>query len=301
MSDTMALRCGTVALIGAPNAGKSTLVNQLVGQKVAITSSKAQTTRTRMTGIALLGNTQAMILDTPGIFDGKDRMDRAMVAAARDSLEGADVVLVMRDASRKKHHPDERIMEFLTGYKGHVVLILNKVDRADKPQLLLLAEEMSAQIGAEETFFTNSLTGEGIDPLRDYLERTLPEGPWHYPEEQVSDVSQRLFAAEVTREQLYHQLHAELPYASVVVTEKYEERADGSLEIHQQILVERETQKAIILGKGGSRIKEIGAKARQELGGLIEAPVHLYLHVKVDPNWRDTKDVYSEIGLEWGQ
>ncbi|MEO1044994.1 MAG: GTPase Era [Pseudomonadota bacterium] len=301
MSEIMPTRCGTVALIGAPNAGKSTLVNQLVGQKVAITSAKAQTTRTRMTGIALLGATQALILDTPGIFEGRDRMDRAMVAAARDSLDGADVVLVMRDAARKKHHPDEQILDFLEGHKGPVALILNKVDRADKAKLLTLAQEMSVEIGADETFFTNALNGEGIDPLRDWLARTLPEGPWHYPEDQVSDVSQRLFAAEVTREQLYHQLHAELPYASVVMTEKYDERKDGSLEIHQQILVERETQKAIILGKGGSRIKEIGARAREELAGLIGAPVHLYLHVKVDPNWRDTRDIYSEIGLEWGR
>lgn len=300
MTENTPLRCGSVALIGAPNAGKSTLVNQLVGQKVAITSSKAQTTRSRMTGIALFNQTQAMILDTPGIFDGRDRMDRAMVAAARDSLEGADMVLVMRDAARKKHNPDERILEFLEGYTGPVTLILNKVDRADKANLLLLAQELSQQMGAHETFFTNSLTGEGIEPLRDYIEHNLPEGPWHYPEDQVSDVSQRLFAAEVTREQIYNQLHAELPYASVVVTEKYDERKDGSLEIHQQILVERDSQKAIILGKAGSRIKDIGAKAREELSGLIDAPVHLYLHVKVDPNWRETKDIYSEIGLEWG-
>lgn len=293
-----AQRCGAVAVIGAPNAGKSTLVNALVGQKVAITSAKAQTTRTRMTGIALFGNSQVLLLDTPGIFKGNDRFDRSMVSAASDSLEGADLVMIIRDASRKTEKHSEMIAQLAARSDCPVILILNKVDQTPKPQLLDLANALQTELEPAQIFFTNSLTGEGLDPLRDYLRDNMPLSEWHYPEDQVSDVSQRLFAAEVTREQLYHRLHSELPYASAIRTEKYEERKDGSLEIHQQILVERPTQRAIILGKGGSMIKEIGAAARTQLAEQLGGKVHLYLHVRVEENWRDSADIYREIGLE---
>jgi len=292
-------RCGLVAVVGAPNAGKSTLVNALVGQKVAIVSPKAQTTRTKLMGVAIRDETQLLLVDTPGIFEPKRRFDRAMVAAAWGGAEGADVIALVVDAKGGLGPKVTEIAEALKGRSEPIYLVLNKVDLADKPKLLLHAERLNALLPFAETFFISAQTGDGVAELKNAFAAAMPAGPWHYPEDQVSDASERALAAEVTREQLYLQLHAELPYASVVETEKFEERADGSAEIHQQILVERVTQRAIVLGKGGARIREIGARARAELAVLLDRPVHLYLHVKVKPDWDEDRSVYRDLGLDW--
>jgi GTP-binding protein Era len=295
----MTERCGFVAVVGAPNAGKSTLVNALVGQKVAIVSPKAQTTRVRLMGVAILGQAQVLLLDTPGIFEPKRRLDRAMVAAAWAGAQDADLLLIVIDA---KTGLSSRLQEMLDGLGGRPEpkwLILNKVDITPKEQLLTLAAQLSERMTLEEVFMVSATTDSGIADLKAALAARMPEGPWHFPEDQVSDATDRMLAAEVTREQLYLQLHAELPYASAVETEKYEERRDGSVAIHQQILVGRPTQKAIVLGKGGARIKEIGAAARAQLAELLGRKVHLFLHVKVNPDWEEDRGLYREIGLDW--
>ena len=295
--------CGLVAVVGAPNAGKSTLVNALVGQKVAIVSPKAQTTRTRLLGVAIEGTqengAQLLLVDTPGIFEPKRRLDRAMVAAAWGGAEGADLLALVVDAKGGLGAKVTDIVERLAGRPEPKHLILNKVDVADKAKLLLHAERLNAMLPFVETWFVSAETGDGLPELKRALAAAMPEGPWHYPEDQVSDATERALAAEVTREQLYLQLHAELPYASAVETESYAERPDGSVEIHQQILVERPTQRAIVLGKGGVRIKAIGARARTELAAITGRPVHLYLHVKVKEGWDEDRDVYRDIGLDW--
>ena len=291
--------CGLVAVVGAPNAGKSTLVNALVGQKVAIVSPKAQTTRTRLMGVAIEDATQLLLVDTPGIFDPRRRFDRAMVAAAWGGTEGADVLAFVVDAKGGLPAKVTDIAEALKDRPEPKYLVLNKVDLADKPRLLLHAERLNALVDFTETFFVSATTDDGVAELKSALAAALPAGPWHYPEDQVSDATESALAAEVTREQLYLQLHAELPYASVVETEKFTDREDGSAEIHQQILVERPTQRAIVLGKNGARIREIGAKARAELAALWGRPVHLYLHVKVKPGWDEDRSVYRDIGLDW--
>jgi GTP-binding protein Era len=295
----MTRRCGFVAVVGAPNAGKSTLVNALVGQKVAITSPKAQTTRTRIMGIAIEGEAQIVLIDTPGIFAPKRRLDRAMVAAAWGGAEGADLIALIVDAKAGLRANIEEMVESLRKRPEPKILILNKVDIAKKEELLRLAAGLNALLEPQDTFMISATTGDGIADLKAALAEAMPEGPWHFPEDQVSDASQRLLAAEVTREQLYHQLRNELPYASAVDTESYTERKDGSVEIRQQILVARPTQKAIVLGKGGSRIKEIGQKAREELSELMGRKVHLFLHVKVKPDWEEDRSVYRDIGLDW--
>lgn len=298
-SQHSATRCGLVAVVGAPNAGKSTLVNALVGQKVAIVSPKAQTTRAKLLGVAIQDDVQLLLVDTPGIFDPRRRLDRAMVAAAWGGTEGADVLAFVVDAKGGLPPKVIEIAETLKDRREPVYLILNKVDVADKPKLLLHAERLNAIAPFAETFFVSATTGDGVAELKNALAAAMPAGPWHYPEDQVSDATERALAAEVTREQLYLQLHAELPYASVVETEKFEDREDGSAEIHQQILVERPTQRAIVLGKGGARIRDIGARARAELAALWGRPVHLYLHVKVKPGWDEDRGVYRDIGLDW--
>lgn len=295
----MTQHCGLVAIIGAPNAGKSTLTNALVGQKVAIVSPKAQTTRTRLLGVAIADETQLLLVDTPGIFEPKRRLDRAMVAAAWGGAEGADVLALVVDGRAGLGTRVTDIAERIAGRREPKYLILNKVDICDKGKLLTHAERLNALAGFEETFFVSAATGDGLDELKRALAKRMPEGPWHYPEDQVSDATERALAAEVTREQLFLQLHAELPYASAVETEKFSDRPDGSAEIHQQILVERPTQRAIVLGKGGTRIREIGARARAELAGLLGRPVHLYLHVKVREGWDEDRDVFRDIGLDW--
>lgn len=296
---TQTQHCGLIAVVGAPNAGKSTLVNALVGQKVAIVSPKAQTTRTKLLGVAIEGDTQILLVDTPGIFEPQRRLDRAMVSAAWSGTEGADMIALVVDGKGGIGSKVTAIAESLKDRPEPKILILNKVDVADKPRLLLHAEKLNALMHFDDTWFVSAQTGDGLPELKAALAKAMPEGPWHYPEDQVSDATERALASEVTREQLYLQLHAELPYASTVETEKYEERQDGSVEIHQQILVERPTQRAIVLGKGGTRIKEIGARARTELAGIMGRPVHLYLHVKVKPGWDEDRDVYRDLGLDW--
>jgi GTP-binding protein Era len=295
----MTQHCGLVAVLGAPNAGKSTLVNALVGQKVAIVSPKAQTTRTRLLGVAIEGETQLLLVDTPGIFAPQRRLDRAMVAAAWGGTEGADLICLVVDAKGGLGPKVMPIAESIAGRPERKFLILNKVDLADKAKLLVHAERLNATVAFDETFFVSAETGDGLPELKKSLAYNMPEGPWHFPEDQVSDATERALAAEVTREQLYLQLHAELPYASAVETEKFDERADGSVEIHQQILVARPTQRAIVLGKGGTRIKEIGARARAQLTHLLDRPVHLYLHVKVKADWDEDREVFKDIGLDW--
>lgn len=299
MSDTPKHHCGFVAIVGAPNAGKSTLVNALVGQKVAITSAKAQTTRTRLMGILVEGGTQIVLIDTPGIFAPKRRLDRAMVAAAWGGAEGADLIALIVDAKAGLKAGIEAMVEGLRKRPEPKLLVLNKVDIAKKDELLRLAAGLNALLDPVDTFFVSATTGDGVEDLKTALVEAMPEGMWHFPADQVSDASQRLLAAEVTREQLYHQLRNELPYASAVDTESYTERKDGSVEIRQQILVARPTQKAIVLGKGGNRIKEIGQKAREELGGILGRKVHLFLHVKVKPDWEEDQTLYRDIGLDW--
>ncbi|WP_294262762.1 GTPase Era [uncultured Sphingomonas sp.] len=292
-------RCGLVAVVGAPNAGKSTLVNALVGQKVAIVSPKAQTTRVRLMGIAIEDQTQLLLVDTPGLFDPKRRLDRAMVSAAWEGAEGADAIALVVDAKGGLPEKVLSIVDRLAARSEPKILILNKVDLADKPRLLNHAQRLNERLAFDEIFFVSATSGDGIAELKAALAGRMPEGPWHFPEDQVSDATDRMMAAEVTREQLYLQLHAELPYASAVETERYSERDDGSVEIHQQILVERDTQRAIVLGKGGARIKDIGAKARAELSRIMGVPVHLYLHVKVKPGWDEDRGLYRDIGLDW--
>jgi GTP-binding protein Era len=292
-------KCGLVAVLGAPNAGKSTLVNALVGQKVAIVSPKAQTTRVRLMGVAIEGDTQLLLVDTPGIFEPKRRLDRAMVQAAWGGAEGADVLALVVDAKGGLPSKVIEIAEAIKDRSEPKYLILNKVDLADKTKLLLHAERLNALVPFDETFFVSASTGDGLPELKAHLAARMPVEPWHFPEDQVSDATERSLASEVTREQLYLQLHAELPYASTIETEQYLEREDGSVEVHQQILVERPTQRAIVLGKGGARIKEIGARARAELSGIMGRPVHLYLHVKVRPGWDDERDIYRDMGLDW--
>lgn len=292
-------RCGIVAVLGAPNAGKSTLVNALVGQKVAIVSAKAQTTRARLLGIALEGETQIILADTPGIFAPKRRLDRAMVSAAWEGAEAADAILLVVDPIKLRRHELEPLLETLAPRPERKLLVLNKVDVAVKETLLELARDLTGKVAFDEVFFVSALTGDGVAELKHRLAELMPEGPWHYPEDQVSDASERLLAAEVTREQLYRQLHEELPYDSAVRPESYSVRKDGSIEIRQQIVIGRESQKAIVLGKRGTRIKAIGEAARKELAELLGVKVHLFLHVKVDENWAESREIYEEIGLDW--
>jgi GTPase len=295
----MTQRCGFVAVVGAPNAGKSTLVNALVGQKVAIVSPKAQTTRTRLMGVAMDGDTQIVLIDTPGIFAPERRLDRAMVAAAWSSIEEAEAIVLVVDALAKAGERVERLLAGLQNRKEPLILVLNKVDVAKKEKLLVLAEDLAARANFAEIFFISAQTGDGVAELKAHLTSRMPEGSWHFPEDEVSDAPERMLAAEITREQLFRQLHEELPYQSTVETELFKSRPDGSAEIHQQIFVARDNQRAIVLGKGGARIKEIGAKARAELAELLGRKVHLFLHVKVKANWDEDRGIYRDMGLDW--
>jgi GTPase len=292
-------RAGLVAVVGAPNAGKSTLVNALVGQKVAIVTPKAQTTRTRLMGIAIEGEAQILLVDTPGIFEPKRRLDRAMLAAVWEGAKDADLIALVIDAAKGLTRGVGDIAERLRDRREPKLLILNKVDVAKKDALLTLAAQLNERVRFTDTFMVSAATGDGVADLKAALAARVPEGPWLFPEDQVSDATDRMLAAEVTREQLYLKLHAELPYASAIETEKYEERKDGSVAIHQQILVGRRTQKAIVLGKGGAMIRAIGEAARAELSQLLGRKVHLFLHVKVKPDWEEDRSLYKEIGLDW--
>jgi GTP-binding protein Era len=292
-------RAGFVAVIGAPNAGKSTLVNALVGQKVAIVSAKAQTTRARLMGIAIHGTTQLLLVDTPGIFQPRRRLDRAMVQAAWSGAEDADLTLLVIDSSEGLTGEVNRAITGLEKRKTPLFLALNKVDLVRKDRLLGLASELTERLKPEQVFMISASQGDGVADLKQALGQALPEGPWLYPEDEVSDATDRMIAAELTREQLYEQLRQELPYASAVETETWEDRPDGSTAIRQQILVERDSQKAIVIGKGGRRLKEIGQAARQAISDHLGRKVHLFLHVKVNPKWGEDRSLYEDIGLEW--
>ena len=295
----MSQRCGLVAVLGAPNAGKSTLVNALVGQKVAIVSPKAQTTRARLMGIAIAGDTQMLLVDTPGIFTPNRRLDRAMVKAAWEGADDADRVVLVIDAAAKVAERVEQVIAGVEARPEPKILVLNKVDLADKSQLLVLAARLAERLKPEAIFMISASTGDGVDDLKKHLAAAMPEGPWHFPEDQLTDATDRMVANELTREQLYLQLHAEVPYAAAVETEKWEDRKDGSTVIHQQILIERDSQKAIVVGKGGARLKAIGTAAREAIAEHLGRKVHLFLHVKVNPRWDEDRGLYREIGLEW--
>ncbi|HLI20869.1 MAG TPA: GTPase Era [Stellaceae bacterium] len=295
----MTQRCGYVALVGAPNAGKSTLLNLLVGTKLSIVTPKVQTTRSRVLGIALRGETQLIFVDTPGIFVPKRRLDRAMVAAAWAGADDADIVVVLVDAARGVDEDTRGILERLKAAQRHAILAINKIDLVAREKLLPLAQELSRACDFARVFMISSTAGDGTGDLADYLAQAVPEAPWLYPADQLTDLPQRLLAAEITREQLYLQLHQELPYAAAVETEQWEERKDGSVKISQVIHVQRDGQKAIVLGKGGTQVKKIGAASRAELEKLLERRVHLFLFVRVTPDWAEDRAHFAALGLEY--
>jgi GTP-binding protein Era len=292
-------RCGFVAVIGAPNVGKSTLVNALVGTKVAIVSHKVQTTRAPVRGIAMEDGAQLIFVDTPGIFAPKRRLDRAMVTTAWAGAHDADIVCLLTDARRGIDEETGAIVKRLAEVARPRVAILNKIDLVEKPILLTLAKDLNARLPLEATFMTSALTGDGVADLRRWLAARVPEGPWHYPEDQVSDAPMRVLAAEITREKLYARLHQELPYQSTVETDIWKELRDGAVRIEQTIFVERDSQRKIVLGKGGATIKAIGAEARREIAVALDRPVHLFLFVKVREGWSDDPERYREMGLEF--
>ncbi|SDN03514.1 GTPase Era [Afipia sp. GAS231] len=294
-----ATRCGFVALIGAPNVGKSTLVNALVGSKVTIVSRKVQTTRALIRGIVIEDNAQIILVDTPGIFSPKRRLDRAMVSTAWSGAHDADLVCVLLDAKAGIDEEAEAILSKLATVKHPKILVLNKIDLIPRERLLALAQTANDRMKFESTFMISALSGDGVDDLRKTLAKMVPAGPFHYPEDQMSDAPMRHLAAEITREKIYRQLHQELPYQSTVETDSWTERKDKSIRIEQTIFVERESQRKIVLGKGGATIKSIGADSRKEIAEIVGVPVHLFLFVKVRENWGDDPDRYREMGLDF--
>ena len=298
-AETKATRSGFVALIGAPNAGKSTLLNRLVGAKVSIVSHKVQTTRAIVRGIATHGSAQIVFVDTPGIFKPRRRLDEAMVTTAWGGARDADIVCFLVDAERGIRGDAEAILGNLAGVRQPKVLILNKVDRVKRETLLGLAATANDKVGFDRTFMISALDGSGCDDLLDYLAGALPEGPWYYPEDQISDLPMRQLAAEITREKLFLRLHQELPYSSHVETEKWEEQKNGSVRIQQIIYVERDSQKKIVIGHKGETLRSIGEASRKEIGEILEQTVHLFLFVKVRENWGDDPERYREMGLEF--
>ncbi len=292
-------RAGFVAIVGAPNVGKSTLLNRLVGTKVSIVSPKVQTTRTRVLGICIEGPAQIIFIDTPGIFQPRRRLDRAMVAAAWSGTADADDVLLLVDASRGLDRNTAAIVKKLKRGERKVILAINKVDLVNKPDLLALAAELNETGAFTDTFMISAETGDGVADLMAFLAGRVAAGPWLFPEDQISDMPGRLTAAEITREQLYLQLHKELPYAAAVETESWKDQDDGSLRIEQVVYVERGSQKAIVLGKKGSRVKSIGEAARKELEEIFERRVHLFLFVKVRGNWGEDPERYRDLGLDF--
>ena len=291
--------CGYIALVGAPNAGKSTLLNRLVGTKLSIVTPKVQTTRSRVLGITLRGNAQLIFVDTPGIFTPKRRLDRAMVAAAWAGAEDADLVVVLIDATRGLDEESRAILDRLAAAGRPIVLALNKIDLVKREALLPIADSARKDYHIDSIFMISSTLGDGTDDLLDFLAAAAPGGEWLFPEDQLTDLPQRLLAAEVTREQIFLQLHQELPYATTVETESWEERADGSVKIAQTIHVQRAGQKAIVLGKGGSQIKLIGQAARAELERFLGRRVHLFLFVRVSEDWAEDRAHYEAIGLDF--
>ncbi|PKP77590.1 MAG: GTPase Era [Alphaproteobacteria bacterium HGW-Alphaproteobacteria-3] len=292
-------RCGFVAIIGAPNAGKSTLLNQLVGSKVAIVTHKVQTTRARIRGIAMEGDTQIVFVDTPGIFKPKRRLDRAMVDAAWGGAGDADLIVMMVDMENGRDEDVTRIVDGLKSQHRRAILVLNKVDACPREKLLKTAAALNETGIFTETFMISALKGDGVADLKKYIAGLMPPGPWHYPEDQAADVPLRSLAAEVTREKLFLRLHDELPYSLTVETESWEQKKDGSIRIAQVIFVERESQKKIALGKGGQTIKTVGQLAREELEEMLGCRVHLFLFVKVRENWGDDRERYREMGLDF--
>lgn len=292
-------RCGFVALIGAPNAGKSTLLNAMVGSKVSIVSHKVQTTRMLVRGIAIEGNAQLIFVDTPGIFKPKRRLDRAMVDSAWTGAQDADLTGLLVDARKGMDEETDAILSKIGDIGGEKFLLLNKIDLVDKEVLLGLASDINARAKFAATFMISALTGSGVADVKHWLAERVPQGPWHYPEDQISDAPLRQLAAEITREKLFHRLHQELPYQSTVETTDWKELKDGSVRIEQTIFVERESQRKIVLGKGGQTIKAIGADARKDIAEVAEAPVHLFLFVKVREGWGDDPARYREMGLEF--
>jgi GTP-binding protein Era len=294
-----ATRCGFVALIGAPNVGKSTLTNALVGAKVSIVTPKVQTTRALIRGIALVGAAQLIFVDTPGIFAPRRRLDRAMVGTAWGSTRDADVVALLVDSRKGAQEGDEAVLGRLAEIRAPKVLVLNKVDLAAKPALLGLTQALNARAAFAATFMVSALSGDGVADLKAWFAAHVPPGPWLYPADQISDAPLRQLAAEITREKLYLRLHQELPYHSTVETEIWKELRDGSVRIEQTIYVERESQRKIVLGKAGATIKAIGAAARPDIAAAIGQPVHLFLFVKVREGWSDDPERYREMGLEF--
>ena len=306
-------RAGFAAIIGAPNAGKSTLTNRLVGAKVSIVTQKVQTTRFPVRGVALCGEAQIVLVDTPGIFQPRRRLDRAMVRAAWGGAEDADAVVHLVDAAAeiaaaepgakaadKRAALDvEAIVEGLKASGRQAILALNKVDTVKRENLLALSQRLFETGAYAEVFMVSAVTGSGVDDLKARLAALMPEGPWFYPEDQTADIPARLLAAEITREKVYLRVHEELPYSAAVDTTKFEERKDGSVRIEQTIYVERESQRPIVLGKGGQTLKWIGQKAREELIAILDRPVHLFLHVQVDERWADKREFYGDVGLDF--
>lgn len=292
-------RCGFVALIGAPNVGKSTLVNALVGSKVTIVSKKVQTTRALIRGIVVEDDAQIILVDTPGIFAPKRRLDRAMVSTAWSGAHDADLVCVLLDARAGIDEEAEAILARLENVKHPKILVLNKIDLVPRDRLLALAKQANERLAFDRTFMISALSGDGVGDLRHALARAVPPGPFLYPEDQMSDAPLRQLAAEITREKIYRHLHQELPYQSTVETDSWTERQDGSVRIEQTIFVERDGQRKIVLGKGGTTIKAIGAEARKEIAEIVGQPVHLFLFVKVRERWGDDPERYREMGLEF--
>ncbi|MBL8702540.1 MAG: GTPase Era [Alphaproteobacteria bacterium] len=293
-------RCGYAALLGAANVGKSTLANAIVGAKVAIVSAKAQTTRARVTGIAIDGESQIVLLDLPGIFTPRRRLDHAMIDAAWRGAEEADRVLLIVDATRGLDDAARLAIDGLGRCAGKIDAVINKIDAVKRPALLGLAAEVEAAAKVERIFMVSAETGDGVADLKHWLAAHMPEGPWLFPEDQLMDLSERLFAAEITREQIFRQLHEELPYSAAVATDQWKEQPDGSARVDQTIFIEREGQKGIVIGAGGARLKAIGSAARAELTKALGRPIHLFLHVKVAPSWGERPEFYREWGLEFG-
>jgi len=313
LTDTQNQRAGFAAIIGAPNAGKSTLVNRLTGTKVSIVTQKVQTTRFPVRGIAIEGDSQIVLVDTPGIFTPRRRLDRAMVASAWGGASDADVVVHLIDAAshiaaegkegqaadRRSAEDTETIIANLKATGTQVILALNKIDGMRRDTLLALSHAMFATGVYSEVYMISALSGDGVDDLKQRLARAMPVGHWLYPEDQSADVPMRVLAAEITREKVYLRVHEELPYSAAVETTSFEDKADGSARIEQIIYVERESQRPIVLGKGGQTLKWIGQKSREELTELLDRPVHLFITVKVDPKWQDSRALYAQFGLEF--
>ncbi len=298
MSDTDT-RAGFVALIGAPNAGKSTLINKLVGSKVAIVSHKVQTTRSTIRGIVMARQTQIVFVDTPGIFKPKRRLDRAMVETAWGGAKDADMVALLIDASAGLNDDNREMIAKLAEVHHPKILLLNKIDTVKREVLLEMAAQANAILTFERTFMISALTGDGGEDFTAFLADRLPVGPWLYPEDEISDVPLRQLAAEITREKLFERLHQELPYQATVETEAWTEQPDGSVRVEQTIFVERDSQKKIVIGAGGATIKAISMAARKEIGEIAETPVHLFLFVKVRENWADDPERYRMMGIEF--